>query len=272
MKIDRIVSFYFSPNGTTRALCRSIGNTISSALNVKNKEIDFTLPQARKTCPEFDAGTLVIAASPVYAGRLPNLLLPYLEGLKGNGALAIPIAVFGNRAPDQTLTEWKRLLTARGFIVPAAASFVGQHSFSVTLAAGRPDSEDMKRASQFAMEIADRLPTWTEKSEAVLPFDGQPLQYYRPQRRDGTALNFLRAKPDVSDACIQCGACASVCPMGAIALQDARLYCGPCIKCNACIRICPNGARRFIDPDYLYHKEDLEQSCSERKEVSFYFA
>ena len=54
----------------------------------------------------------------------------------------------------------------------------------------------------------------------------------------------MSAKVD-KDTCIGCGACAGVCPVGAIALQDdgkAGVDEGTCIDCGACVSTCPVSA------------------------------
>jgi ferredoxin len=54
----------------------------------------------------------------------------------------------------------------------------------------------------------------------------------------------MPAKVD-KDTCIGCGACAGVCPVGAIALQDdgkAGVDEGTCIDCGACVSTCPVSA------------------------------
>ncbi len=81
----------------------------------------------------------MIFGTPVYAGRVPNLLLPYIrDKVKGNGALAVPVSLFGNRNFDDGLIELRNVLEADGFHTVAGGAFVGEHSFSRTLGAGRP--------------------------------------------------------------------------------------------------------------------------------------
>ena len=43
--------------------------------------------------------------------------------------------------------------------------------------------------------------------------------------------------------CAYCGSCVSVCPVGALDLQETRLVVTPdCIECNLCVSACPMGA------------------------------
>lgn len=49
----------------------------------------------------------------------------------------------------------------------------------------------------------------------------------------------------ISNECLACGACADACPVGAIAMDDAKgIYVinSECVECGACTDTCPVGA------------------------------
>ena len=44
--------------------------------------------------------------------------------------------------------------------------------------------------------------------------------------------------------CISCGACVSICPVGAIKITNGKAKINPkkCIKCGSCAQFCPTTA------------------------------
>ena len=52
---------------------------------------------------------LVVFGTPVYAGRVPNKILPWVQqGFTGDHTPMVPVVVFGNRNFDDALMELKR--------------------------------------------------------------------------------------------------------------------------------------------------------------------
>ena len=131
---------YFSGTGTTERTVTHIAGELARLLAAPCRSLDFTRPQVRQQKLDFSQSDLVVLGTPVYAGRVPNVLLPFLrEKIRGGGALAVPVVLFGNRNYDDALIELRDILQQDGFRCVAAGAFVGEHSFSRTLGAGRPD-------------------------------------------------------------------------------------------------------------------------------------
>lgn len=117
----KINAMYFSPTGTTKKIVSGIADQILENMNgqIAVKNIDFTLPGVRKEAVPFTAEDVVVIGVPVYAGRVPNVLLNYLNSIKGNGALAVSVVVYGNRNYDDAAIELKDILELNGFKVIA---------------------------------------------------------------------------------------------------------------------------------------------------------
>ena len=263
MEIKRICLLCFSPTGGTEKVARFLSGELAARLGVHEEFMDFTRPGDRREAYRFEQDDLLVMASPVYAGRLPNKLMPeYRARIFGQGAPALPICVFGNRSPDEALRELALLLEGNGFQPIAAAAFAGRHAFSDKVGQGRPDRADLEEISAFAARAAEKL---SRQAPPPLALDrGEIGPYYTPLKADGSPARFLKARPLTDpDRCVRCGLCARSCPMGSIDGQTMQAV-GLCIKCQACVRRCPVQAKYFEDGEFLSHVAMLEQNYTRR--------
>ena len=124
-----------------------------------------------------------------------------MHNINGNGANALLVAVYGNRAIDDCLLELKNILTEQGFKCRAAISAVAEHSMMPKFATNRPDSKDQEELKNFALQIKEKLDNNTLSESVKVP---GKMPYVK-------AAN-LPLKIKVNQACIKCGKCP----------QDAR--------------------------------------------------
>ncbi len=283
--------FYFSPTGNTKHVSEYVANHVNSNLVIRNQKhssieiIDFTSDNIRsssthKQCisEKFTKDDIVIMGLPVYAGRLPNILLKYLSLYEGNQASMIIVLSYGNRNYDDAAKEAYLLFTKQGFRVIAVLCAVGEHSFSNILGKNRPSAEDFTTFNIVSDLLVEKLinPTNDEISldsniqnqlrlyaminlETLVPLK----PYYRPVDYEGTPFNFKDIKPVTHKSCTLCGICALKCPMGSISGSDFATIIGPCIKCCACVKACPIGAKAFDDPNFIKHRLELEEAYTD---------
>ena len=122
MFVNKVYSIYYSATGTTQKIVSFIGENIAKQLNVPFEKINFSLPKNREKVLEFKEGDLVVCGSPTYAGRIPNVMLPfYKNNIKASGALAIPVVLYGNRNFDDSLIELRNTMEDNGFHTIAGA-------------------------------------------------------------------------------------------------------------------------------------------------------
>ena len=283
--IRKIWAVSFSPTGGTSRIVRLLADEMGERLHIPVEEIAYTLPAEREKVYTFAADELLILGTPVYAGRIPNKILPDVDRrFEGIGTLAVAVSVFGNRKYDDGLMELALLLENHGFCVAAAAAAAARHAFSDDIGAGRPDKQDEKELRVFARKAAEKIREFSGEEKIVsgnkaacgvsaLQITGHnPVgPYYTPLRADGQPAKFLKAKPVTDEnLCNRCGTCAQVCPMGSISREDLSVVNGICIKCQACIRSCPAQAKHFEDEDFLSHVEMLREHYTRRAANAFF--
>jgi ferredoxin len=265
MEINKAAAIYFSPTGTTERVV----NAIAVGTGLPVGRIDLTHPSARRAFSHrFDTDEVAVIGLPVYAGRLPLKLDDFFAGLDGNGAMAAAVVMYGNREYDDALLELKMRLEERGFTVPAAAAFVGEHTFSNKIAAGRPDANDLSIAADFGKKMAriiDRVIKSTLTVKGSYPFK---MKGYDPAAGGTHPTQF---NITTTDACSGCRLCAEDCPWGAIDAEDPRsIDMASCMRCLRCLKNCPNGAKQIKDERFLAFLPQFEGRLGARKEPELF--
>jgi len=255
----------FSPTGTTRAVINAVSHGIGAQAA---KIVDLTKPGAAQESFDIAPDCLALIGAPVYAGRLPADSVARFGRVDGRGAPAVVVVVYGNRAYDDALLELWDLALARGFSPVAAGAFIGEHSFSSSdrpIAVGRPDAADLEQARAFGRRVACKL----RDVSLLSPAPRVAVPGNHPYKARGPAL---AVSPESSDeTCVRCGRCASVCPVGAIAVGEAvATRSERCVRCHACVKICTTGARQMHDERVLAIADRLCAACQERREPELY--
>jgi ferredoxin len=265
MNVSAASLVYFSPTRTTKTVLEGIASGLMpSAL----EHIDLTPPDAlRRPCAP-PRHALALIGAPVYAGRIPPDMRARFRRLKGNGALAVVVVVYGNRAYEDALLELRDMATDAGFRPIAAGAFIGEHSYSqksTPIALGRPDAEDLAKAMAFGRQIRSKVESLSP-ADAAIPI---PVPGNFPYKESGSPSAIA---PDRDMAlCAGCGLCIPACPTAAISLREAmHTEAALCIRCCACVRACPTGALQLNAPKIMQFREYLTANCGARREPETY--
>lgn len=246
---------YFSPTFSSKKVAQMIG----CGLGGRVEEIDITKPEIPELT--FSQDDLVIFAVPVYSGRVPGLVATHFQKIKGNGALAVSVVVYGNRDYDDSLLELKSLCKNAGFEVVACGAFIAQHTYSAKIAAGRPNAQDEEVAKNFGKQILAKI------TDGKAPWPEIAVKGNYPYVKLGAG----HIVPFCSEACTLCGHCAETCPTGAIPLTAPNTTTEEtCIACGRCIKICPQNARSFPNKVVETVEQHLLGLCKEEKQPELY--
>lgn len=259
MELRTVTAGYFSPTDTTKKTVEAIARGIRPVINI----LDLTPPAAREAEYHFGPEDLLVIGAPVYGGRIPLVEEEAIRHIHGSCTPVVLAAVYGNRAYEDALLELRDLLSCQGFIPVAAGAFIGEHSFGNVIAAGRPDTQDLAKCTDFGRQIAFWL-----KDATVGDFSLKVPGNY-PYRARGAQSGIPH---EISGDCIFCLHCAEVCPTGAISTKSPAIKdMSRCIKCQACAKKCPKGARIVPGGFVETMVEKLSAMCGEgRKEPQLF--
>lgn len=253
-----IHAYYFSATNTTETIVKSVIKNIGIAglynnITSATADVNTDIPQ----------GDIVLLASPVYGGRIPDIAAERFKRIKGNGQKCIVLAVYGNRDYDDALLELCDLATENGFTVVAAGVFVAQHCIFPTVAKSRPDSSDLERIADFASNVHAAI-----ENDAKL--DISTVKGNRPYK----AYNGVPLHPEVNNKkCSSCGRCIRECPVGATnPVNPYETDTDKCISCCRCIDVCPDKARSFGGLKYKALAPIFKAKFSKRKEPEWFIA
>lgn len=265
MNVESVKLVCFSPTGTTKAVVQGIARGINPGTT---ELIDITNPDARKQPLRISEDDLLVIAVPVYMGRVPALIGDWLNAIEARNTPAVCVVVYGNREYDDALLELKDIVASRGCVPVAGAAYIGEHSFSnseMPVAQGRPDKEDLSHAEILGQKIREKL-------DAVVSVEQIPAVDVPGDFPYGGAtklwdVDFIT----VSDLCVQCGICAKVCPVGAVAPQKSSMIDQEkCITCCACIKSCPQQARTIKASPVREAQKRLIKACTEPKKPEYF--
>lgn len=250
---------YFSATMTTKKIVEAVAAGIGTGEKT-GFDITSAIPQEHT----IKSDEIAIFGVPVYAGRVPGIAAERIKQFKGEGSPAVIVAVYGNRDFDDALVELYDIVTDCGFKVISGGAFIAMHSIFPKVGAGRPDTGDLAEAMQFGAETMRRL----NESDGIQSESIPDIRGNRPYKVPKSVPLYPRARR----GCDKCGACAALCPVGAIDRNNVK-GCNEelCISCAHCIAVCPQKARKFRGILYRIVARKFKKSYSEPKRPYIFY-
>ncbi len=251
----KLYEICFSPTGGTKKAADVLANELGQEI----LSVDLTDSGKNFADISLTEEDVAVIAVPSYGGRVPEPAVKRIAAIKGNGARAVLVCVYGNRAYEDTLVELQDTAKQAGFCVISAVAAIAEHSIARQFAAGRPDAQDQALLKEFAEHIQRKLSAG-DVSEPAIPGN-------HPYKKAGGG----GMVPKPSRDCTECGLCAEQCPVQAIDRDDPKKVNGSaCISCMRCVTICPHSARKVNSVMLAAVNAMLKKVCSVKKECELY--
>ena len=265
MEIKRVVRLYFSPTHGTEKVVDAVaeGMGASESLTLNRTSFD-----SRWTGAELKEGDVAVIGVPVYYGRVPRIMDEFFRYIEAQNIPAVLVASYGNRSVDDALLELAQMSREQGFLPVSAGAFIARHSFTERVGTGRPNGDDLHKATEFGAASAVLIREAASLEEIQKLHLEVPGNFpYRP------AADLPIAPSTDKTKCNGCMLCQQQCPVQAISPLDPSEVDGwRCLDCALCIQSCPNGAKAFTQPALREKITIMEAMFAAPREIELYYA
>ena len=203
---------------------------------------------------------------PCFGGGLPNIVRRFISALvfPENTDTYYFTVVTGGEHAGNCVAQVNRLLTGKGVSLHYGSFLKMYGNYLILHPQPNDADEQAARAHLDANTIADDV---LQKKRTTIP--RKKILYsityalVAPNFHKGARTNFK-----VTDACVSCGKCVQVCPVGNITLKDGKpVFGNKCELCVACIQWCPQkaiigGKATGTSPRYHHPEVSFEEICS----------
>lgn len=227
--------YYYSGTGNTRHAATELAERLGDRLHFIPAD-DVTLP---------DEGESIGFMFPIYSWGVPPIVTDFInrlpEGLL-RGRYVWGICTCGDEAGIAMRLFSKQVSRLRGAAPDACFSLIMPNDYVLLpgFDVDSPEVADRKlalapaRLGEIAAEIGERRSGVFKVHEGSMPALRTRL-VFPLFRRWGVNARYWA----VSRACIKCGKCAEVCPVGNIKMRDGSpFWYANCLSCCACYNVC----------------------------------
>ncbi len=262
----RAAVIFFSQTGHTRRVGRLI------ARHWERQGLEAVASDYRA----FDLGTLrtfdlLVLGSPVNYYEAPGHFRTWIKSLPPLGGIPVAaFATFGGKGGNQfnAAAGLLQRMVDRGAVPVGIELFGNMSSFAPTWSLGNeerilayshlPDANTWTAVRKFADDLLGRVGSGTG---IAVSGGWSPHELIKGSISiEGTKF-LIGAHGVDAAACVRCGSCFDVCPVGAIDPATLTVDTAACVACLGCVNNCPTGAMRmnFLGKPVYGFKEFLKR-------------
>lgn len=225
---------YFTGTGNSQYVAERIATALGDQLLSMNDRIKLEYTSPIKTSER------LVIVTPTYAWRIPHLVENWLHRMEFPGARQGWFVMTCGSEIGNAAKYNRRLCEEKQLTYMGTAQIVMPENYIAMF--NTPQAEEARQIIVKAEPDIDRAVS-AIREDLALPLPRNSLYDRFMSGPVNSAFYALFVKDKafiVSEACVGCGQCASLCPTNNITLQDGKPVWGSdCTHCMACICHCP---------------------------------
>lgn len=232
--------FYFTGTGNSRycahQIAAQLGDTCQDAFPFIRNGI----------APELSSPTPWIFVAPTYSWQLPRVFADLIRSSRFSGSQEAYFVMTCGSDIGKAAAGNQRLCQEKGLHYRGTLPVVMPENYIALFSA--PEPEEAKQILAAARPVLEQGTACIREGKDFLPVKTGVLDGLKSGLVNRLFYRFyVKAGPfTVSDACISCGKCAALCPLGNIRLESGKPVWGKrCTHCMACICLCPAHAIEY---------------------------
>ena len=262
-KRKKRIVLYFTGTGNSLYVARQLAGKHAEVLSIPQM-----VKQGRY---EFEADEIGIVY-PIYGHMPPYMVRQFIQKARLKSAYKFAVLTYGARKCD-AVEIWDGISRKAGYAFDYIGTIIMVDNWLPNFDMNEQILID-KHIPENLQKIAADLAAQRRWHEPVTEEERQMHRGFMQWTKLDPEVGFLMKSEKcftVTDACIGCGACVSVCPRGNYELTSAGVkMSGDCEYCFACIQNCPQKAIRFLrsedgsfpdgrerNPDARYRNEHI---------------
>ena len=239
-KTKRIV-FFFSGTGNSLYVARQIAGEGNEPLSIAQ--------EINNPNPVYEAEEIGIVY-PVYAHIAPAIVQDFLAKATLKADYLFAVATYG-AAHGSAVELWDEYAKSKGYTFNYITTILMVDNYLPVFDMNEQMAMD-KHIPENLERIIGEINQRTNYHEPVTDQDRQVHEGFMQMTGMDRAKPFLLLAENqftVTDACIACGICTTVCPHKSWSVEDRAVPKGTCETCYACIHACPQKAIKLRQPE-----------------------